>query len=115
MYTYKVNLKRVVDADTIIFDIDLGFEVWLRNVTVRLNRIDAYETRLSKTTTPAMKALGLEGKVWLQALLDENLTDITIETNKRGKYGRWIAEVVVGGLNSSDALVSHGYAIYRDY
>lgn len=118
MYQYKVKVIRVVDGDTIVVDVDLGFDVWVRNITLRLDRIDAYETRLTKGTTQEMKDKGILAKSFVQSSVDAYPDNITITTTGRGKYGRWIAEVAIDGehvSNLSDALVSMGYAIYRTY
>ena len=40
VYNYKCTLVKVVDGDTIDIDLDLGFDVWLRNQRVRLYGID---------------------------------------------------------------------------
>ena len=45
VYNYKCTLVKVVDGDTIDVDIDLGFDVWLRNQRVRLHGIDTPESR----------------------------------------------------------------------
>jgi len=39
-YLYKAEVRDVIDADTILLDIDLGFEV-IRRQPIRLARIDA--------------------------------------------------------------------------
>ena len=31
MYEYRVVIRRVLDGDTVDVDIDLGFNVWLRD------------------------------------------------------------------------------------
>lgn len=38
MYQYKAIITKVIDGDTVDVDIDLGFEVWLRNRQVILER-----------------------------------------------------------------------------
>lgn len=45
IYTYNCIIKNIVDGDTVDIDVDLGFDVWLRNVRVRIDRIDAPEVR----------------------------------------------------------------------
>ena len=45
MYEYKVRIVKVVDGDTVDVDIDLGFDVWLKNQRVRLYGIDTPESR----------------------------------------------------------------------
>lgn len=115
MFTYKAQVINVVDGDTLDVDIDLGFDVWVRDVRLRLNRINAYETRLYKGTTEEQKQLGIEGRNFLQKSCDDNPTQIVVTTKERGKYGRWIAEVEVDGINMSDKLVELGYAVYQEY
>ena len=44
LYTYRGEIVRVIDGDTVVADIDLGFNVWVRDEHLRLNRIDAPET-----------------------------------------------------------------------
>ena len=56
VYNYKCTLVKVVDGDTIDIDLDLGFDVWLRNQRVRLYGIDTPESR---TRNKAEKVLGL--------------------------------------------------------
>ncbi len=114
MYTYEVDITRVVDGDTVEVDIDLGFNAWVKNITLRLDRIDAFETRLTKGTTEEMKALGIKAREWLQEKV-ENSKKCVITTTRRGKYGRWIAELTIDDMNINDALVNNGYAVYRDY
>lgn len=115
MFTYKAEVIKVVDGDTIDVDIDLGFKTWVRNIRLRLDGIDAYETRLGRGTTPEMKEKGLLAKAFVKKMCDDNPTQVTITTTKRGKYGRWIAVVKVGNISIGDALVSMGYAVYKEY
>ena len=44
-YTYNCTLVRVVDGDTIVCNIDLGFDVVLSEQFIRLAGIDAPESR----------------------------------------------------------------------
>lgn len=43
LYTYRAEIVRVIDGDTVVADIDLGFDVWLRDEHLRLDGIDAPE------------------------------------------------------------------------
>jgi len=115
MFTYAVEVTRVVDGDTIDVDIDLGFDTWVRDVRLRFNRIDAFETRLGKNTTQAEKEKGLEGKAFIAKMIEENPKSVKITTTERGKFGRWIAEITVNDINLSDELVVKGYAVYKEY
>ena len=115
MFTYKAEVVKVVDGDTVDVDIDLGFKTWVRNVRLRLNRIDAYETRLYKGTTEEEKQKGIAAREEVESLVLGNPDNIKITTIGRGKYGRWIAELNIGDVNISDHLVELGYAVYKEY
>jgi micrococcal nuclease len=45
IYSYRCKLVRVVDADTSVVDIDLGFGVHLNNQYIRFYGIDTPESR----------------------------------------------------------------------
>ena len=85
MHEYKCKLVKVVDGDTVDVDIDLGFDVWLRNQRIRLYGIDTPESR---TSDPDEKIYGLLAKDFLVKWT--NAGDLTIKTRKddaRGKFG----------------------------
>jgi len=113
MYTYAAEITKVVDADTLDLNVDLGFTVFTK-IRIRLARIDAFETRLGKSTTEEMKAKGLEAKQMVKTLV-ETAQKVTVTTTGTGKYGRWIAELYIDGANLSDLLLSTGYAVEKSY
>ena len=45
LYQYKANIVRVIDGDTVVADIDLGFNVWRRDERLRLFGIDTPERK----------------------------------------------------------------------
>lgn len=47
MHTYSCKIVRLVDADTIEIDIDLGFNMWMVKERIRLHDVDAPESRTS--------------------------------------------------------------------
>jgi micrococcal nuclease len=111
MYEYRVRkVHKVVDGDTIDVDIDLGFNVSFYQ-RVRLAGIDTPESR---TRDLAEKALGLEVKKKLTALL-ASAGDIVIKTEKPNsteKYGRILGWLFIDGKDQSvnHALIAGGYA-----
>lgn len=118
LYYYKATVKEVKDADTIVLDIDCGFDIWLKNISCRLSRIDAYEIRLSSTTTAEMKQKGLQGREFVKNLINEK--DIIIKTTiDKEKYGRVLCEVFYKNsdmwVNLNDELVAKDFAIYKQY
>lgn len=104
MYHYRVTLVRVVDGDTVILDLDLGFKLWRQGESYRLARIDA----------PEMSAA--EGPVAKRAL-EQCLASkaLTATTSKADKYGRWLVELFADSINVNDAMVANGQAAYRSY
>ena len=88
MYTYKASVIRIVDGDTVIVDIDLGFGVWLRDQSVRLAKINAPEIRGSA------REAGLVSKDFLSKLILNKRVEVKIE-KCNDKYGRWLATVLI--------------------
>jgi micrococcal nuclease len=110
MYTYKAKLIRIIDGDTIDAEIDLGFNVMIRQ-RIRLYGIDTPESR---TTDLQEKEKGLAAKQRLTELLPREFIVETI-LNKRGKFGRILgilhAEDESGQrVNINETLVKEGHA-----
>ncbi len=113
LYHYTAQVQSVYDGDTCRVDIDLGLGIWLRNEKLRLVRINAPEM------TGPDKARGVASRDFLRELIDGR--EIIIETlkDRRGKYGRYLAEIWMeqDGVwsNVNDALVAAGHAVYQAY
>ncbi len=111
IYQYRARVVSVYDGDTLRADVDLGFFTWIRNEQFRLARINAPEVRGPSRND------GLRSRDRLRELvLDQN---VLIETEKKGKYGRYIAEVFLDTegelVNVNDQLVDEGLAEYATY
>lgn len=100
---HSVKLLRVIDGDTVELEADLGFRLAYKDC-FRLARINAPER---------YKPGGAEAKAHLERLLSGGIS--RLQTIKKDKYGRWLAEVHVpvdgGVLNVSDAMHRDGHAI----
>jgi micrococcal nuclease len=114
LYFYKAIVKSVYDGDTITVDIDLGMMTWVHEEKLRLYRINAPELR------GAERVEGLKSRDFLRSLIDGK--EIFIETikDKKGKYGRYLAEIWLERENDkwtnvNDMLVAEGFAEYHDY
>lgn len=113
MYRYYATVKRVVDADTLDLQIDLGFNVHI-NARVRLANLNAPETygvkKDSKEYQEGVKATEFV-KDWLKSVTPKG---VVVETykNKTGKYGRWIATVYSyeETKNLNEDLIDSGHA-----
>jgi len=84
-FTYKAELERVVDGDTIHVKLDLGFGIKHREI-LRLAKINAAEaeTKEGKKATTALKKI----------LKDSSF--LIVRTNKTDIYGRYVADIFFG-------------------
>ena len=117
-YLYDIRNIRVVDGDTIECDIllqaDLGFREFItlerRKHKLRMYGINAPETRGSS------RPEGLRSKKWLNELMlvSRNVRIQTIK-DKSGKYGRYLAIVLVKQgtewVNVNEKMVELGLAV----
>ena len=110
MYFYKAKLIRVVDSDTIDAEIDLGFDLSIRQ------RIRLYGvlTPNSRSHNLDEKELGLAAKGKLIEVLPKEFYVETI-LNKRGKYGRVLGTVYQKTedgeyMDINQLLIDEGYA-----
>jgi len=95
MYEYRAKVDKVVDGDIIDVVVDLGFHM-TRRIQLRLARVDTHETygvdhdsteyEKGKTETRFVRE-------WLDAARDAGDFPIVVRTEKKGKYGRYLAEV----------------------
>jgi micrococcal nuclease len=109
MYTYKAKITNVVDGDTVDAEIDLGFGIKM-NERIRLYGIDTPEIR---TRDLDEKARGIDAKNFLKKTLQSYNNNIVIKThfNKRGKFGRILAELYSPDMTSNinQLLVNEGH------
>lgn len=105
MYTYAARLQRVIDGDTAVLDLDLGFYQWRHGRSYRLGRINAPE--MSTSSGPPAKA-------HLESLV-VNAASLMVVTSKADSFDRWIIELFADGKNVNDQMVADGFAIYQVY
>ena len=92
-YSYKCVIKKVIDGDTADIDIDLGFDVWLRNQRVRFMGIDTPESR---TRDKVEKVFGNYAKAYVKGHLPTGSTQTLITfKDGTGKFGRILADFKV--------------------
>ena len=109
MFEYHATVLKVVDGDTIDVMVDLGMGVH-RKERLRFSRINAWETRGEH------KEKGKLAKARVAELIpvgDKIL--IKTQKDKKGKYGRYIAEIFildgVISVNLNDLLLNEGHAV----
>tara|TARA_Y100000310_G_C20486718_1_gene717214 strand:- start:392 stop:760 length:369 start_codon:yes stop_codon:yes gene_type:complete len=92
-YLYKATVTRVVDGDTVDLEVDLGMNIFVKE-RVRLARINTPETYGVKKDSEEYKA-GIKAKERLIELVENKQVAIETIKDKKGKYGRYIAELYV--------------------
>jgi len=81
-YIYKAEVRDVIDADTLLLDIDLGFEV-IRRQSIRLARIDAPDRDTKE---------GAAGRRFVRKQLAVART-VVVNTRKYDIHRRYVAHV----------------------
>lgn len=110
MYQYKAIITKVIDGDTVDVDIDLGFEVWLRNQRIRLYGIDTPESRTSDKVEKVFGNLAKE-KILSFCPVGAKIVLQTKADDSRGKYGRILGELIVDDVNVNQYMVDNSYAV----
>ena len=117
-FYYEAKITHVYDGDSITCDIDLGMGVWLHGQKIRLINIDAPEVRGEE------RIEGIEARDHLRSLIYPRVVNdetVLLRTHKdrRGKYGRWLAEILVERdgvmVNLNDEMVKDGHAEAAEY
>ena len=119
MYHYRVKLLKVVDGDTVDVDVDLGFDVWLRNQRIRLYGIDTPESR---TRDKEEKRFGIRAKQHLSHMIATEIEhgalvgadtkkQISLQSLGRGKFGRILGVLFVDGVNVNEKMIEDHHAV----
>jgi micrococcal nuclease len=107
-YAYKVKVNRVVDGDTFMASIDLGFRIF-HEMPLRIwgvNTPERGQPGYKEATQALTEYLGLD--------LDNNVFPmVTVITVKpKEKYGRWLAKVILpDGSFVHTKLIEKGFGI----
>jgi len=105
VYTRAARLTEVHDGDTITVDTDLGMNVWVKGVHIRL--LDVWAKELKEDG-------GEQARDALIAMLKGK--DITIQTIRRSSgtyvksFNRWLGVVWADGVNVNEWMVLHNHA-----
>lgn len=113
-YRYRARVTRVVDGDTVIVDVDLGWKTWQLAQAVRLFGIDAPEMSTREGPGAADFLEGLLAR-YAETRAGEHWIVLESRKDKLDKYGRWLGVLYgVHGDGSpvclNDEMVEAGYA-----
>ena len=107
MYEYEAVIERVIDGDTVVALVDLGFHTHTR-VHVRLYGIDTPETR---TKDLDEKKHGIASKERLIQLLDRADNHVILLSHGLDKYGRSLGTLFADGINCNQQLLIEDLAV----
>lgn len=97
MNEYRAELIRVIDGDTVILDVHLGFHLVYR-ARIRLEGIDTPER-------------GQNGYNSAKQALKERLTgELVVETSEQDSFGRWLGVVYCNGINVNESMLRDKFA-----
>lgn len=111
LYHYTADLVVVIDGDTIVADVDLGFRSWIRGEHFRLAGINCPEL-----PTPEGTAAKAAAAQWFAAIPGAfPMIYIATTLDRTEKYGRMLAtvyhDVSFSGESVNDYLVRTGHAV----
>ncbi|MBW2730922.1 MAG: thermonuclease family protein [Deltaproteobacteria bacterium] len=97
-YVYKATVERVIDGDTLLLVIDLGFHV-LKRQRVRLARLD---------TPPLGEKAGRDARDFVRDTLAK-VPFVVVKTNKVDLYGRYVGHIFYApGVENEQRVFSKG-------
>jgi micrococcal nuclease len=105
-FHYRALIRSVHDGDTCTLDIDLGFNLWLRNQSCRLLGINAPEL-------PGVE--GVAARAWLRERLPlDGYVYVVTDLDRDEKYGRTLVTLYTDSRFRPPSLnalmVKQGYA-----
>ncbi len=107
MYEYECKIVRVIDGDSIVLDISLGFGLWIHGESIRLFGVDCPECR---SRDKEEKAAGLAAKRFVERFLQVGET-YTLNTQGKGKFGRYLGTISNETETVNKALINEHLAV----
>lgn len=111
LYTYKCRVSRVIDGDTVVADIDLGFHIAMQRV-VRLLDYNAPEIG-GHAKTPEELAEGKRAAANLSELVTGHDLIVQTRLDRTDKYGRVLGrfwrdeEDILSGVSINGLMISY--------
>ena len=109
MYTYNAKVIRVIDGDSCVVSVDLGFRINYE-IKLRLAGISAPEVRGPE------RPEGLKSRDFLRSLILGKEVQVRTMKDSQEKYGRYLADIYLLGIKLPDnncvnsLMVEHGFA-----
>jgi len=110
IYTYNAKCIRVIDGDSCVLNIDLGFKIWLK----RSSRLTMINTPELNSPDEEIRLKAVAAKDALAGLIEGK--DVRIKSHRLDKYGRPEVEIVVmtpggDGIHVNQRMIDDGHAV----
>jgi len=114
IYTAVLNNIRVVDGDTIVADIDLGWDITLKKQSIRFYGIDTPEVHNRKGRSKLHIKAGLKVKGYVERRIGEADTVKLYSVKEKDKFGRKLGHIILlnGDIisNLNEELLDNNFA-----
>lgn len=110
LYLYKGTILNWYDGDTLTADVDLGFKIHAK-VRIRLVRINSWEINDESTYR---RRFARHARTFANKHFPVG-SEVLINSKKKDRYGRWLAEIEYEGTNISDFLRDSGEKGFEAY
>ncbi len=108
LHVYKAIVEKVVDGDTLLVRIDLGFEVWVNSRT-RFRGINTAEIIKNGVPTASAPDRAQQAKTFVEQKL-AGLPFVVLKTYKTDMYGRYVADIFYHPtITEKEAVYSEGF------
>ncbi len=101
IYVYRAAVVRVIDGDTYVMTVDLGFYVTVR-LTIRLNGVNCPELR---------EVGGPEAKTFVEGVMAGAGQLLLRSYKDRQTFARWVADIWTDGTSLADIIVAGGHGV----
>lgn len=107
-YQYRASLEKIIDGDTCVCSIDVGFDTYMRKY-VRLAGINAPELN---STSEEIRTAAMASKTYLESILPVGSVFI-VNSKKLDPYRRPIAEIYLPGnpVSINQQMIDAGHAV----
>lgn len=102
----QVFINRVIDGDTVCFMIED------KEISIRLEQVDAPETRKDKrdpTRTDRHVLAGKKVGEYVRTILEGKIVKLFVDEKNKEKYGRILGKIILNDIDISQHLISLGY------
>ena len=112
MKYYEISIIKVIDGDSLLVNIDLGFDIILKNKYIRLNNIDTPESR---TKDLVEKYYGNLAKEYVNNWCKQDILLVVSYKKYTDKFGRILGDLCLKNNTNimlSDELIKNYHAVY---